>query len=169
MASGKSTIGRKLARKLSRAFLDTDAIVVRAHGPIDAIFRREGEPAFRRYEQAAIAHVLAQTQPSVVALGGGALTTAENRRLLDEHAVCVFIKITAQQVLTRVRRGGEVRPMLGTSPTLAAIEELYAERMPQYESADYVVDASHRSDAQVIEQIIRWLHQTKLESDGGAS
>ena len=113
MASGKSTIGRKLARKLGWAFVDTDALVVRSHGPIPAIFENEGEAAFRRYEHAAIAGVLEGAEPCIVALGGGAVTVAENRSLLAERAVRVFIKISPEQMLARLRRSRVVRPMLG--------------------------------------------------------
>jgi shikimate kinase len=159
MASGKTTIGRKLARKLGRAFFDTDAIVVHDHGPIPAIFANEGEAAFRRYERAAIANALDNAEPSVVALGGGALTAPENRRLLRDRAYCVFIKVSPEQILARVLRGREMRPVLGSRPTLARINELYSQRMPDYESADYAVEASRRRDAAVVTEIIEWLHR----------
>jgi shikimate kinase len=162
MASGKSTIGRKLARKLGWPFFDTDALIVRAHGPIQAIFETEGEAAFRRYEVAAIAAVLEPAESSVVALGGGALTTAENRRLLRDRAYRVFIKVTPEQAFARVRRSRESRPVLGRTPTLARIKELYALRMPAYESADRVVEASRRTDQNVIDEIVEWLHEKKL-------
>lgn len=163
MASGKSTIGRKLARKLRCPFYDTDAFVVRAHGPIAAIFADEGEAAFRRYEGDAIRRALDSPAPSVVALGGGALTDAENRRLLAERAHCVFIKVSPEQVLARVRRARAIRPLLGSTPTLARINELYGSRMAQYERADRVVDASHQTDAKVVDEIVDWLRQEKLE------
>jgi shikimate kinase len=163
MASGKSTIGRKLARKLGWPFYDTDALVVRAHGRIAAIFASEGEAAFRRYEREALRRALDTADASVVALGGGALTMVENRRLLEERAYCVFIKISPEQVLARVRRGREVRPLLGAAPTLARIKELYGSRMAEYERADRVIDASRRSDAKVIDEIVSWLREQKLE------
>jgi shikimate kinase len=156
MASGKTTIGRKLARKLDRPFFDTDALVVRERGPIPAIFANEGEPAFRRYESSAIRAVLENPIPCVAALGGGALTVAENRALLEDRAYRIFVKISAEQILARVRRSREIRPVLGSAPTLARIKELYDRRLPAYESADYVVDASHRSDASVIAEILEW-------------
>ncbi|MGA7356791.1 MAG: shikimate kinase [Candidatus Cybelea sp.] len=160
MASGKSTIGRKLARRLGRPFVDTDELVVRAHGPIRAIFAREGEAAFRRYECRAIGEVLANAQASVVALGGGALTVAENRRLLKQRADCVFIKVSSEQVLARVRQSRETRPMLGAAPTLEAIKELYAQRLPQYASADFVIEVERHSDREVIDAIVDWLRET---------
>jgi shikimate kinase len=164
MASGKSTIGRKLARRLGRPFIDTDALVIRAHGPIGAIFAQEGEAAFRRYERDAIGEVLANPQASVVALGGGALTVAENRRLLQERAHSIFIKISPEQVLARIRRSREVRPMLGERPTLEQIRELYAKRLSEYVSADLVIEAERRSDREVIDEIVGWLGARQLDA-----
>jgi shikimate kinase len=161
MASGKSTIGRKLARRLAAPFFDTDALVVRAHGPIAAIFAHEGEAAFRRYERAAIGEALEHSEGSVLALGGGALTVAENRSLLNGRVYRVFIKLSPEHILARVRRGREVRPMLGARPTLAQVKELYAERLADYASSDYVVDVQRRSDKEVIDDIVRWLDEAK--------
>jgi shikimate kinase len=162
MASGKSTIGRKLARKLGWGFVDTDALVVRAHGPIPVIFAAEGEATFRRYEQAAIGDALATARPCVIALGGGALTVAQNRESLRELAYRVFIKVSPDQVFNRVRRSRELRPVLGRAPTLASIKALYAQRLPDYAAADRIVDASRCGDAVVIEQIVEWLRAQNL-------
>lgn len=161
MASGKSTIGRKLARRLGCAFVDTDALVVREHGPIAEIFEREGEQTFRQYERAALERALQSLEKSVIALGGGALTIAENRRLVRAHAHCFFIKATPEQILARVRRSRTVRPLLGSAPSLERIRELYVKRMPQYSKACYAIDAAHQGDAQVIAEIVEWLRRRK--------
>ena len=161
MASGKSTIGKRLARKLGCAFFDTDDVVVRAHGPISDIFYNEGEAAFRRYERAALDRVL-DDEPGVVALGGGALTSEESLKALKKRAYRIFIKVSPEQVLDRLRRSKWVRPLLGPSPSLAKIKELYAKRMPQYAHADYVVEADYFSTAQVVNNIIQWLHKKKI-------
>jgi len=160
MASGKSTIGRKLARQLRRPFCDTDALVVQAHGAIPAIFTNEGEAAFRRYESEAMRSALEREEPTVIALGGGALTVPQNRRLLAERAYRVFIKVSPEQIFARVRRSREVRPMLGSAPTLETLTALYASRMAEYESADLVVEAARLSDARVIAEIVGWLSGT---------
>lgn len=163
MASGKSTIARKLARRLGRRFADTDSIVTRSHGPIAAIFAQEGEAAFRRYEEEAIRVALDVAEPSVVALGGGALTAAANQRLVADRAYRIFIKVPPEQILARVRRSREVRPMLGPTPTLERVRELYERRMPDYERADCVIDASRRHDASVIDEIVEWLRGTNAQ------
>jgi shikimate kinase len=159
MASGKSTIGRKLARRLGWLFVDTDALIVREHGAIPAIFETQGEAAFRMYEQSAIRAALDRTPSHIIALGGGALTLSENRLLLEERAHRVFIRVSPEQVFARIRRSRGTRPMLGTAPTLERIRELYAARMADYAGADLVVDASQVSDAGVIDQIVAWLNE----------
>ncbi len=163
MASGKSTIGKRLARKLRCAFFDTDDIVVKQHGAISDIFYSEGETAFRRYEHDALAHVLDAGDPGVIACGGGALSFEPSQKLLKKRAYRVFIKVTPEQVLERLRNSRTVRPLLGPTPALARIKHLYSKRMPQYAHADFVVDADGMSTAQVVDAIVEWLHKKKIE------
>lgn len=162
MAAGKSTIGRRLARRLHCAFFDTDALVVREHGAIDEIFAQEGEDAFRRYEREAIARVL-EGESAVVALGGGALTVGETRGRIARDAHSVFLKVSPQEILERVRHGASRRPLLGSAPTLAQICLLYEKRLPDYTAADHTVDAHLLSDRAVIDDILAWLREQKIE------
>lgn len=162
MASGKSTIGKRLARKLGCAFFDTDDVVVREHGAISDIFYNEGEGAFRRYECSALLHILHDGAPGVIALGGGALTEDENVKALKKQAFRIFIKVTPEQALERLRRSKWVRPLLGPTPSLAKIRELYTRRMPQYAHADHVVEADHLNTSQIVDDIITWLHKKKI-------
>lgn len=162
MAAGKSTIGKRLARKLKCAFFDVDELIVGAHGTIEDIFYNEGEGAFRGYEHAVIAEVLGNGEGGIVALGGGALTFEANRKLLKKQAYRVFIKVSPEQVLERLRRSKRVRPLLGPTPSLAKIKDLYTKRMPQYARADYVVEADTMKSSQVIDDIIAWLHKKKI-------
>jgi shikimate kinase len=166
MGCGKSTIGRKLARKLNYRFVDTDELIVRAHGAISEIFANEGEAAFRRYEREAVREALESEAESIIALGGGALTVAINRRLLERHAHRVFIKASSGQILARLRRSREVRPLLGATPTLQRIDELYAHRMAQYLSVDHVVETAGKRAGEVIEETIAWLHLRQAGSAG---
>ncbi len=166
MGCGKSTIGRKLARRLNYRFVDTDDLIVRAHGAIPEIFAREGEAAFRRYEREAVREALESEAESIIALGGGALTVAGNRRLLERHAHRVFIKASPGQILARLRRSREVRPLLGKTPTLRRITELYARRMAQYLSADHVVETEGKRAGDVIEETMAWLHLRRAKGAG---
>jgi len=162
MGTGKSTIGRKLARELGCAFFDTDSLIVRAHGAIAEIFAREGEAAFRRYERETIEHVLRSGEAGVVGLGGGALTVAENRALLKEGAHRIFLRSSPEQILRRVRRSRERRPLLGKRPTLATIKKLYDERFAQYADADHAVEAERLSDRAVLDDILQWLSEKNI-------
>jgi shikimate kinase len=162
MGAGKSTIGRRLARELGCAFFDTDDLIVSAHGPIAEIFSSEGEAAFRRYEQDAIGDVLSGGDAGVVALGGGALTVAENRAFIKERAHRIFLRSSPGQILRRLRRSRERRPLLGARPTLTKIQELYGERLAHYADADYVVAAERLSDRGILDDILQWLNEKKI-------
>lgn len=161
MAAGKSTIGKKLARKLGVKFYDIDDIVVSKHGPVSDIFYAQGEAQFRRYEYEAIAEVLEQ-DPGVIALGGGAVTYDESLKLLKKRTYRVFVKVPPEQILGRLRRSKNVRPLLGPTPSLSRIKELYAQRMPRYSHADYVVEAEDMSTAQIVDDVVQWLHKKNL-------
>jgi shikimate kinase len=162
MAAGKSTIGKKLARKLGVKFYDIDEIVVEAHGPVSDIFYAQGEKQFRIYEFDAISHVL-EEEPGVIALGGGAVTFDESLKLLKKRTYRVFVKVAPEQILGRLRRSKQVRPLLGPTPTLAKIKELYATRMPRYAHSDYVVEADDMSNAQIVDAIVQWLHKKNIK------
>jgi shikimate kinase/3-dehydroquinate synthase len=163
MAAGKSTIGKRLARKLKCAFFDTDDLISEQHGSVSDIFYNEGETAFRRYEHTALAHVLEDGDAGIVALGGGALTNDENQKLLKKRAYRIFIKVSPEMALERMRKSKFVRPLIGPNPMLSKIKDLYVKRMPQYAHADYVVEADALSTAQVVDNIIAWLHKKKIE------
>jgi len=163
MASGKSTIGKRLARKLGVAFYDTDDLIVREHGAISDIFYNEGEAAFRRYEHSAIAHTIEEGDPGVIALGGGATTYEPTQTLIKKRSYRLFIKVTPELALERLRHSRTVRPLIGPTPSLTRIKELYVKRMPQYAHADHVVEAEHLSTAQVVDAILEWVHKKKIE------
>lgn len=162
MAAGKSTIGKKLARKLQVKFYDVDDLVVAGHGPISDIFYAQGEAQFRKYEYAAISQVVDEGEAGVIALGGGAVTYDETLKLLKKRAYRVFIKVPPEQILGRLRRSKSVRPLIGPTPSLTKIKELYALRMPRYSHADLVVEAEDLSTAQVVDYIVQWLHRKNI-------
>jgi shikimate kinase len=161
MAAGKSTVGKKLARKLGVKFYDIDDIVVERHGPVSDIFYAQGEKQFRRYEYEAIADVL-DSEPGVIALGGGAVTFDDSLKLLKKRTYRIFVKVPPEQILGRLRRSKVVRPLIGPTPSLSKIKELYASRMPRYSHADYVVEADDMSTAQIVDAIAQWLNKKNI-------
>jgi shikimate kinase len=162
MAAGKSTIGKKLARKLGVRFYDIDDLIVAQHGPIADIFYVYGEKQFRAYERDAVAEVV-ESEPGVIALGGGAVTYDDTLKLLKKRTYRVFVRVPPEQILGRLRRSRRVRPLIGPAPSLSKIKELYTERMPRYSHADYVVEADDMSTAQVVDDIASWLRKKHIE------
>ncbi|WP_375400373.1 shikimate kinase [uncultured Amnibacterium sp.] len=157
MGAGKTSIGRKLARRLDLPFADTDAAVVREHGPIDALFRDRGEPEFRRLERAAVQQALASG--GVVALGGGAVLDPATR---DDLTNCTIVLLTVAETAVADRLAGSRRPLL-TGPLvtdgpptdrLASWRRIAAERAPVYAAlADLTVDTSHRPVSGIVEEL----------------
>ena len=162
MAAGKSTVGKRLARKLKLPFVDIDDLIEADHGPISEIFYSQGEQTFRQYEHDAIAHSIDEGAPGVLALGGGAVTFEPSLKLLKKRTYRIFIKVPAEQVLGRLRRSQTVRPLLGPKPTLHRIKELYEKRMPSYAHADLTIEAGDLSTPQIVEHIVEWMHKKKI-------
>lgn len=156
MGTGKSEVGRRLAQRLGRAFVDTDEwIEARAGKRIAAIFNEEGEAAFRRLEREAVA-AAANRGDAVIAVGGGAVLDPENVRRLREGGVLVHLTARPEVVLRRIGDGAS-RPLLRDDPE-AAVARLLAEREPAYAAAaDVVVDTSEHDAEQVVEEIQRAL------------
>ena len=154
MGSGKTTVGRLVAERLGRRFLDSDQQVeARAGRTVRAIFEAEGETAFRRLESDALAEALADPEPVVVAAAGGVVLDPRNRRLLDEAATVVWLRAEAPVLAARVR-SGDHRPLLAGN-ALAVLARMEAERGLLYaEVADHVVEAGATPVSQVVAAVL---------------
>lgn len=150
MGSGKSTLGRRLARLLGFEFLDLDSWIEKRAGlTVRRIFAERGEEAFRAEELAAAREI--QTRPRlVVAAGGGAFAQAETRAALSHRAFTVFLRCDLETVLRRVRFDGS-RPLAVSRERIGV---LFAERQPSYRLAELEVDASAPPEA-VAREIVR--------------
>jgi len=127
MGSGKTALGRQLAERLARPFLDLDAAIEeRAGKTIPELFAERGEPEFRRIEEHAVRVALATPEPSILSLGGGAVLSAETRARLADHFV-VFCDVDLETTWRRVR--GSDRPLAQNE---ADFRRLYEERQPLY-------------------------------------
>ena len=162
MAAGKSTVGKRLARKLNLPFVDVDDMVSSEYGPIADIFYLQGEAAFRKCEHDVIARALSE-QASVLALGGGAATFPPTLKLLKKHTYRIFIKLPLEVIAGRLAHSPRVRPLLGPHPSLHRIKELYEKRVATYASSDLTVTADHLRAPQIVDQIVDWMHRKKLE------
>ncbi len=138
MGTGKSTVGRLLARRLGYGFEDMDQrIEARVGRRIAEIFREDGEEAFRELEREE-ARALGSLQRRVVAAGGGAFVRPETRALLQDGAVTVWLRCDLETTLARVPADGS-RPLAANRDIMRA---LLAERETSYRVADVAVDAS---------------------------
>jgi shikimate kinase len=153
MGSGKTTIGRILARKLGWEFVDLDRTITRDAGRgIPEIFELFGEGHFRDLEHSALLAALDGAPRRVVACGGGIVVRPENRERLKEVAT-VFLREDPGVLYTRTRGGG--RPLRAASRE--EFEQRYAQRLPFYEEvADLEVLVQRRPPEEVAEEIARW-------------
>lgn len=138
MGAGKTTVGRRLASRLDRQFLDSDEEIERAaQMTIPEIFEQRGEPEFRAGETRVIARVL-KSLGVVLATGGGAFVNPETRALMKAEALTVWLKAEADILFERVSRRSN-RPLLKTANPRATLEKLIEDRYPIYAEADVTV------------------------------
>lgn len=155
MGAGKTSVGRRVAKRLGRTFTDTDAAIVRVHGPIADIFAEHGEPHFRALERDAVA--VALETGGVVSLGGGAVLDETTRERLRPHRVALLT--VAPRVVARRLGEAVTRPLLtaGDETPIARWERIYAERRPVYESvADATFDTSSGPLENIVTAIAEW-------------
>jgi len=155
MGAGKTTVGRQLAKRLGRSFLDSDhEIVARTGVPIPTIFEIEGEDGFRRREAQTISEVT-EACDIVLATGGGVVINPENRWRLHETGWVVYLNVPPALLYERTRHDRN-RPLLNVPDPLARLEELYAARDPLYrEIAHIVVDGSHLVASGIVQHLLR--------------
>jgi shikimate kinase len=159
--SGKSTIGRRLAKALDVAMLDTDAAIEEQTGRrIADIFATDGEQEFRRIEEEVIRAALASHE-GVLSLGGGAVTTPGVRAALAGHVV-VYLEITAAEGVRRTG-GNTVRPLLAGPDRAEKFRSLMTERVPLYRKVATIrVNTNRRNPGAVVRHIVCRLREPKL-------
>ncbi|WP_282846674.1 shikimate kinase [Microbacterium oxydans] len=157
MAAGKTSVGRRVARRLGVDFIDTDKRIVAAHGPISVIFEQHGEEHFRDLERAAVAEAL--SEGGVISLGGGAVTRAATRDLLSAHPV-VFLTVSPEAVADRLR--GNSRPLLAGEDPLERWKKIFEERREWYdEVSSATFDTSRRPMQKIADDIVAWRREQR--------
>jgi shikimate kinase len=152
MGAGKTSIGKRVARALDVPFYDSDAAVVRSHGPIEEVFRVHGEEHFRALERDAVRAGL--EQGGVVSLGGGAVLHPDTQHDLAGHRV-VLLTVGPRVIESRIR--GTKRPLLQGDDAVARWTALYEQRRPLYERlADVTFDTSTGPLQGIVDQIAAW-------------
>jgi shikimate kinase len=171
MGTGKTTVGRRLARRLDRRFVDLDAEIESDTGStIPEIFATSGESAFRTAETEALTRVLADGDPVVVATGGGVVVTSANRELLRSASdvVVVWLDAPVDALVERVDAGASVRPLLAEDPA-GVLTRLSAEREPLYsEVAHHRIGTHHRTVAEVAATVCRVVTRDRTEEDSSS-
>lgn len=159
--TGKSLVGRELARSLDWEFLDTDDEIVRQSGkPITDIFREDGEARFRELEGQAIRNACKQEQ-LVIAIGGGAIVDPLNYELLSGAGLIICLEARPETIYERLFREAacspetEVRPLLAVENPLERIRKLKATRQSDYAKADWTIHTDYLSIREVVQEIIR--------------
>ncbi len=161
MGTGKTVVGRALAERLGKKFVETDALIERRAGKtIPAIFREDGEIAFRALEIGVTAEVSRQKN-TVIACGGGIVLNRINIDRLRRESRVVCLTASPEGIIRRTSPGGGSRPLLDVADPAGKIAELLRLREPFYRSAaDITVNTSDRGVTEVVTEIIG-----RLEND----
>ncbi|WP_374625593.1 shikimate kinase [Devosia sp.] len=153
MGAGKTTVGRRLAARLGRHFVDSDEEIEKAAGmSIEDIFRTRGEADFRAGEVRVIARLL-KDRGIVLGTGGGAFMNAETRALIKAAAISVWIKADFELLFQRVSRRSN-RPLLKTANPRETLMKLIEQRYPTYAEADVTVVSSDVPQDLVASEVI---------------
>ncbi len=160
--SGKSTMAKRLSRRLQMPYVDTDKLVEKMEGATIAdIFYYQGEEYFREAERRALERVDMTGAHAIVATGGGLPTWGDNMAWMREHGVVVYLRRSAEQILSRLSDyGREKRPMFrgkSDEELLVFMQEQMRERERYYADADIVINCTTRSDDDVVEAIVKEL------------
>ena len=156
MGSGKTTVGRELARKLNLKFADSDELIERtAKLSVREIFVTKGEPEFRRLESKALITAFAKNESMVLAVAGGAVVSDANRALLENHARCiVWLDAPTSTLVGRTGRAKH-RPLLDGDP-VGALDQMRTNRESFYQQiATHKIATQSLNVAKVVEEIIK--------------
>jgi shikimate kinase len=156
MGAGKSTVGRRLAEKLGRAFYDSDTEIEKAAGlSVSDIFALHGEADFRRGEKQVLKRLL-ELPPHVLATGGGAFIDAETRALMKEKAVTIWLNADLETLWRRVQKRDN-RPLLKRADAKQHLSNLVSEREPFYSQADVHVLSKDGPHTNTVNSILKAL------------
>lgn len=156
MGSGKTTVGRALAAKIGVDFFDSDEVLMAQENcSMTALMSKIGEPEFR-VRETAVLQTLLQRKPIVLATGGGAVLKAENRQLLKQHAVVIYLSVKLSTQLNRLAEDDD-RPLLKAPDRREKLDKLNLKRTPYYEEMS---DMAISVDDLSLEDILRSLLKT---------
>nr|WP_314443988.1 shikimate kinase [uncultured Sphingomonas sp.] len=159
MGAGKSTVGRRLARRLGLSFVDSDSEIEDAAGlSTSEVFKRFGERDFRDGERRVVAR-LAQGPVRVIATGGGAFVNDGTRALLNDKCITIWLDAPVHLLTERTARRPETRPMLADGSRAETLARLDQERRPAYAQAHLRIVSDGSAHGDVVERIVAALHR----------
>ena len=160
MGVGKTTIGKRLARKLKYAFVDIDKIIENQEGEsISSIFKNKGEDYFRKLEKKQTLKELKKDK-SVISLGGGAFLNSSIRQCSKKHSISFWLDVPIETLLKRLKKSKN-RPVLGKEKTDGSIKKIYYIRKKFYNKADYRIKCKTSNLKQVIEKILYFYEKSR--------
>lgn len=152
MGAGKTTVGRRLAEKTGKQFVDTDALIAERYGAICDIFQKDGEARFREMETEVL-HNISNYSKMIVSTGGGIVLKQENRTLLKRIGKVCYLRASVSSLAARVKHD-DTRPLLKDECVEDKLRKLMAERELLYcETADLIIDTDALSVEEVVDAI----------------
>jgi shikimate kinase len=167
MGTGKTAVGKRLAASLGYRYVDTDMIIEEQAGStIAEIFKNRGESYFRDAEHSVIQEVMSSSD-CVISTGGGAPVDPKNLALLKENGLVICLKSSPEKIMERTERKKDERPLLSGKEPLKEIKRLLELRAQYYDQADWTVDTSKQTVAEVVAVIEKKLKAGKIGTSPG--
>lgn len=161
--AGKTTVGRRLARRLKARFVELDRHIEEAANlTLSEIFSMHGEDYYRRLEREALLEILNTSMPVVIAAGGGIVTSADTFDLLRRNTLTVWLRATPEEHWNRVAQQGDRRPMADHPQAMNDLRGLLASREPLYSTAIFTVDTSKKK----VDDVVRTVERLVTEARG---
>lgn len=163
MGTGKTTNGRRLAKKLNKEFIDTDTLLeCKNMIKIEEIFKRYGEKYFRKLETKVIKDIYT-LKNKIISTGGGSVLNSDNIEMLKENGVVFLLDCTIDSICYNLKNSYKKRPLLNKRNWELEVEELYNKRREIYESsADYIINVQGKKHWQIVNEIISVYNKHKF-------
>ena len=160
MGVGKTTIGKRLAKKLNYAFVDVDKIIEKQEGEsISSIFKNKGEDYFRKIEKQLTIMELKKNN-SVISLGGGAFLNSSIRQYSKKNSISFWLDVPIKILIKRLKKSKN-RPVIGKEKTNDSIKKIYFVRKKFYTKADYRIKCKTLTLKQIIEKILKFYEKSR--------